>query len=194
MLKDLVYTCRSYRRFDENVRIPVETLRDWVESARCVASSVNSQVLRYTIVSSEEACAQVFNCCAWASGLPQWDGPEPGEQPSAYIVMASDQHATISGKCTAWDTGIAAQTILLRATEEGFGGCMIGAFRKSAVADICDLPRSCTPELVIALGKPVEDVRLVGPRENGSLTYYNDESGVHYVPKRPLSEVLLGEL
>ena len=47
------------------------------------------------------------------------------------------------------------------------------------------------PDLVLALGKPVEDVRIVDLPAGGATEYWRDEAGVHYVPKRALSSVLL---
>ena len=50
-----------------------------------------------------------------------------------------------------------------------------------------------TPLKVIALSKPVEDVRLepASASPDGTLTYWRDAEGVHHVPKRSLEDVLL---
>ena len=40
-------------------------------------------------------------------------------------------------------------------------------------------------------GAPDEDCRLTGPNADGSLSYYNDEAGVHWVPKLPLTDVIM---
>ena len=45
--------------------------------------------------------------------------------------------------------------------------------------------------LVLALGKPAEEVRIVDVPEDGSIRYWRDEAGVHYVPKRRLEELVL---
>jgi hypothetical protein len=45
--------------------------------------------------------------------------------------------------------------------------------------------------LVIALGKPVEEVRIEPLGPEGSVKYWRDEAGVHHVPKRSLAEILL---
>ena len=47
MLKDLVLKNRSYRGFDESVRISRETLEGFVDCARLCPSSVNKQPLKY---------------------------------------------------------------------------------------------------------------------------------------------------
>ena len=46
MLRDLVLKNRSYRGFDESVRISRETLEGFVDCARLCPSSVNKQPLK----------------------------------------------------------------------------------------------------------------------------------------------------
>ena len=167
-------------------------LTAWVDAARLVASSGNAQPLRYAIVSDERACERVFSCCAWAKALPDWPGPVPGERPSAYVVVCRDNDRTLADTFTAWDEGIAAQTIMLQAVEAGFGGCIIASFKKRSMAEALGVDADrFQPDLVLALGKPVEDVRIVDLPAGGATEYWRDEAGVHYVPKRALSSVLL---
>ena len=191
MLKETVTTCRSYRRFDEAERIPHDLLVDLVDTARIVAASANQQVIKYALFSTPEECAALFPNTAWAGALPDWDGPAEGERPTGYIVLLRDADLVMNDKFTAWDEGIAAQTIMLAATEAGFGGCMIGSFKRKSVTELCQVPGNLEADLVLALGKPVEEVHLVGKREDGSVKYYRDENQVHYVPKRALDEVLV---
>lgn len=192
MLKDIARTCRSYRRFDQAVQIPEEMLMDWVDTARCTASSCNNQPLRYKIISTPEACAEIFPHTAWAGALPDWAGPEEGERPTAYIVLIANTADSVNDIFTARDEGIAAQTIMLAATEAGFGGCMIGSFGKASVTKICGVDgENLRVDLILALGKPVEQVVLVEPDEEHGLHYYRDDQQVHYVPKRPLDSILL---
>ena len=94
----------------------------------------------------------------------------PGERPSAYVVVCRDNDRTLADTFTAWDEGIAAQTIMLQAVEAGFGGC-INALK--------------------IVNKKIEDVRIVDLPAGGATEYWRDEAGVHYVPKRALSSVLL---
>ena len=43
---------------------------------------------------------------------------------------------------------------------------------------------------MLALGRPIEDIRIVD-MEKGDVRYYRDENKVHYVPKRPLEDVII---
>lgn len=188
MFKDLVQKNRSYRRFDESVSISEEQLISLVDLARHCPSARNAQPLRYITISSREECNKLFPHLKWAGYLKDWDGPLEGERPSAYIVILND--TTISNNPSI-DLGICAQTILLGATELGFGGCMFGAIDRPAITELLKIDEKYTIPLVIALGKPVEKVVLTEIGSDGDIKYYRDKNGVHYVPKRKLTETLL---
>ena len=195
MIKGLVVKTRSYRRFDEADRIPRDVLVDLVDTARMVASAGNRQPLKYAIVSDPDACERLFGCCTWAAQLKDWGGPQVGERPTGFIVICKDMALSMNDTFTAWDTGIAAQTMMLGAVERGYGGCMIAAFRKEQCAEVLGLDRDVLePSVILALGKPVEDCRIVDAKADGSVAYWRDEQQVHFVPKRSLNEVLALEL
>ena len=50
------------------------------------------------------------------------------------------------------------------------------------------------PLLAIALGVPNETIVLDDVGADGNTAYWNDERGVHHVPKRSLQDLILGEL
>ncbi|MBQ8015048.1 MAG: nitroreductase family protein [Clostridia bacterium] len=189
MLKDLVLKNRSYRRFYAEESVSEETLKELIDLARNTAASVNFQVLKYKLINDSENNKKVFDNLAWAGLLKDWKGPKESERPSAYIIILCDKEISQSKPI---DVGIAAQTILLGAAEKGLGGCMFGSIRRENLAKEfgIDLERFSI-ELVIALGKPKETVKLVSLPENGSTAYYRDKDGVHYVPKRSLDEIIL---
>ena len=89
------------------------------------------------------------------------------------------------------DHGIAAQSILLGAVEKGYGGCMIGSVDRNALRRGLLIDERYEILLVLALGKPAEEVVLEQIRPDGSIKYYRDEAGVHYVPKRTLEEIII---
>ena len=108
--------------------------------------------------------------------------------PTAFIVMCVDTRVVPDVERAARDAGIAAQTILLRAAEMGLGGCMIGSFRPE-LKEALSLAEPLVPTLVIALGKPDEEI-ILEDAENG-VNYYRDENGTHHVPKRTLDEIVI---
>ncbi|MEF2560098.1 MAG: nitroreductase family protein [Eggerthellaceae bacterium] len=187
-IEHLSRTTRSFRRFRESYPVTETLMTQWVNNARVTASAANKQPLRYRIVTESDQCARVFDTLSWAAALPDWDGPKEGERPTGYIVMAVDSQ-TFEGELWRFDAGIAAQTIMLASTEEGFGGCMILSFKRKQIKEILDMPEGLEPVLVLALGRPIEDVRLVDA-EGDDTTYYRNENQVHFVPKRRLEDVL----
>ena len=189
MLKDLVKSCRSYRRFYENISIPQEELMDMIDTVRLTGCTANCQPLKYRIINTPEECEAIFPHLAWAGALPDWDGPQKGERPSAYIIILCDLKIA---KNKLWDEGIAAQTLMLAATEKGYGGCMIGSCRRSEILSVLKLdPEAYSVGLVLALGKPKEEVKIVPVGNDGNTAYYRDEAQVHYVPKRSLEDVVV---
>lgn len=189
MFKDIVLNTRSYRRFYEDFDISTETLKELVELTRYTASTVNSQALKFKLINSKNENEKVFKNLSWAGLLKEWHGPEEGERPSAYIIIMCD---LALGCNKHFDDGIAAQTILLGATEKGIGGCMFGSINRKKLAEelSIDLDKYSI-DLVIALGKPKETVKIVDLPANSSTAYYRDENGIHYVPKRSLEEIII---
>ena len=155
MYKDLVLKNRSYRRFYEHEKIEIPTLMELIDLARLSASGANRQPLKYIVSASEQNNKFIFPTLAWAGYLKDWDGPSEGERPSAYIIILGDKNISPSFGC---DHGIAAQTILLGATERGFGGCMIASIQRDKLKDVLELENDYEILLVIALGKPKETV------------------------------------
>ena len=190
MLKDLIRKNRSYRRFYQEVSIAPETLRELVDLARLSASGANLQPLKFVLVSEPDTNAHLFPHLGWAGYIKDWPGPEEGERPSAYIVILGD---TEIRKEFGVDHGIAAQSIMLGATEKGLGGCMIASIKRPALRDVLEIPERFKILLVLALGKPKEQVVIDEMESDGDIRYYRDADAVHHVPKRPLSALILDE-
>ena len=190
MLKDLILSSRSYRSFDPNVRIPREKLLDWVDCARLSPSSMNLQMLKFRLVYKPDECTLMLKNTRWAGKIKDMKLPPEGHAPVAYIVICADKSVVPTAEGFDKDVGICAQTIMLAASEAGFGGCMIGSFSPDEVKEILELDENLVPKLVLALGKPDEHVELVGEADDGSVTYYR-EGGIHYVQKRKLENILI---
>jgi nitroreductase len=187
-LFSLVKKNRSYRRFNEAFEIPETTLTELVELARITPSSGNRQAIRFILSRGPEKNARIFEHLSWAGALKNWPGPEEGERPAGYVILLTD---TAILKSAQYDAGIIAQTILLGAVEKGFGGCMFGSIQRETLKKELGIPEKFHIELVVALGKPVEEVVLEEIDPGDSINYWRDDSQVHHVPKRKLKDLIL---
>ena len=188
MLKDLIKKSRSYRRFNQEVEVSEETLRELIDLARLSPSGANLQPLKFITVADRETNAELFECLAWAGYLQNWEGPSEGERPAAYIIILCDTEIREDSPV---DEGIAAQSMMLGAVEKGLGGCMLGAINRNQIREILDVPERYKVLLVLALGEPAETVVIDEVGEDGNIKYWRDDEGVHHVPKRPLDELIL---
>lgn len=186
ILKDLLKQNRSFRRFDQGVRIPLKELEDLIEQVRFCASGRNAQPIRYVVLNTPEECEKIFPCLAWAGYLTDWNGPEEGERPVAYLLQLLDTRIVENCMC---DDGIQLQTLLLGAVEKGYGGCIIKAFKNEPLRELFALPKYMKILYVLALGKPKEQV-VIEDMENENFKYWRDTDGVHHVPKRSKAELI----
>lgn len=188
MIYDLIKRNRTYRRFEQDYKINEDTLRELINLARLSSSGANLQPLKYILSSTEEKNNLIFPHLKWANYYKDWDGPEEGERPSAYIIMLGDKNISTN---YFWDHGIACQSILLGACEKGFGGCMFGTINKKGLREVLNISDQLEIILVIALGKPKEVVVLEDLKDSKNIKYWRDENGIHYVPKRKLEDIIV---
>jgi nitroreductase len=186
-IKELITKTRSYRRFDETYTIEYRILEGLINLARLSASGANRQPLKFLLCNSNIQCEKVFPTLSWAGYLTEWSGPEKGERPTAYIIILGDKNITDSFGI---DHGIAAQSIMLGATEAGLGGCMISSVKKEDLSEQLEIPENFEVLLVLALGKPIEKVVIEEIKES-DVKYWRDASRTHHVPKRSLDELIL---
>lgn len=186
----LVREARSCRRFDESSPL-TQTDLDWLlENARLCPSARNAQELRFITVTAGPVLDELFPLTRWAGALKNWNGPEQGERPTAFIATLMPENA---GYLICFDVGIACQTMQLAATSRGWGACMIQSFEHKQAARLLNVPSGLKIALLMGLGAAVEKRVVAAMPENGSFAYWRDEHGVHHVPKRPLSELLVGK-
>jgi len=190
VFKELVIRNRSYRRFKETERISEAKLIDLIELTRFVPSAANLQNLRFYPIHTQEDCEKLFPNLKWAGYLRYWDGPEPGERPTAYIIIMAPNNTT---RFHHTDSGITAQTIMLGAAEQGLGGCMLASVDKDAIHKAFHLPDELEILLVLALGYPAEKVVIEDVTDPDDIEYWRDEEGVHHVPKRKLNDLIINQ-
>lgn len=177
---------RSYRGYDNSYIVRPDQLRRIIAVNTKIPSARNSQLLRFRPVTHEEA-EKVVPHIRLGGALRDMKLPKEGMEPRAFVVICSatptpDHYVYI-------DLGIAAQSMLLQAVEIGLGGICIGAFDKEAVKESLGL--ELEPLLVVAIGKPAEEIELVEIHQEENHNYWRNEEGKHFVPKVALDELII---
>lgn len=188
MLKDILIKNRSIRSFEKSVKIEKEELLEMIECTRYCPSSANLQALKFMPVYKDEKVSEVFKNTKWAGYLSHMEIPPKGKEPTAFIIVLHDKNIAPNPIPFYKDTGIVSHTILLKATEMGYGGCMIGSFNKSEIKESLNISENLEITLVIALGKSTEEPEIC--ESTGDIKYFR-EGDKHYVPKRSLQEIIV---
>lgn len=183
-LNQLLIRNRSHRGYDKRRVVTIEELRRIVNVCTRIPSARNQQCLRYRIVAQDEA-SKVLPLIRLGGALPELHLPAEGQEPQAFIIACSivDENRWVD-----MDLGMAAQSMLLKATEMGLNGICIGAFDATKMQEALQLPY--TPLLTIAIGKGTDNIRLTEISTTDSHAYYRSE-GIHYVPKLKLDDIII---
>ena len=184
-LGTLIRKNRSYRGYDPSCVVTQAQLRRIVEVCTKVPSGRNQQALRFKLLTRDTGSEKMQGLYKLGGALPELHLPFPGTEPEAFIIICSVREPD---RWVNMDIGIAAQSMLLKATEMGLGGICIGAFNPAAVTEAFSLP--FPPQLVLAIGKPAETIELVPVRAGDDLKYYRRDC-IHYVPKITLDDLIL---
>jgi nitroreductase len=176
---------RSVRKFKPGP-VDSEVLRKLIDAARLGPSAANKQALIFIAVNDPSLAGKIFGTQKFAAYLAGAGQPGPGEEPAAHILIARNRELEIAE--TIRDVGAAAQTILMGACAYGLGATWLRSFDRPKAAEILDLRERYVPDSVIALGIPGEAPEVV-PIKDGDIKYWRDETGQHFVPKRPFEEV-----
>ena len=183
-LLSLLAKNRSTRGFDSSFRVRKDQLVSLIDAVRLAPSAINQQVLRFRLVTAEEAHL-VTPHIRLGRALPELNLPLEGCEPNAYVVICTDK----TSRYVDMDMGIATQTMLLRAVEMGLNGVCIAAFDHDAVREALQLPLA--PQLLVAIGHSAERIEIADISEGESTTYYR-KNGTHFVPKLRTEDLIIG--
>lgn len=182
---DLIQTRRTIRQYE---RRPIErqSLDMLVNAARLAPSAANLQPLEFLVVDDESMCRSVLAHLKWAAYLAPQDGPKPGQEPAAYIVVLVN--SDIRDKMYEYDVGAAQMSMILAAWSEGIASCWVMSVDKAALTHLLSLPQNIKVDSVLALGYPAE--QSVAEDYKDSVKYWRDEFGLFHVPKRKLDKLV----
>jgi nitroreductase len=184
----LILKRRSIRRFQPKA-IPFDTLKALVNAGRLAPSAANLQPLEYVVVDDPDLREQVFATLKWAGYIAPTGNPPPGEEPTAYIVVAVNTE--IKSAAADKDVGAACENIILAALAEGIGSCWIESIDRPSLRKVLGLPDTLNINSVIALGYPNEQPVVEELKQpDGSIKYWKDKNERLHVPKRRLDDIM----
>ena len=183
-LASLLIKNRSTRGYDASYIVRADQLHRIVAVNTKLASARNRQLLRFRLVTRDEA-HKVLPFIGMGAELSGLQLPLKGSEPNAFIVICSTMEPRDS---TFVDLGISAQSMLLQAVEMGLNGICLMSFDKEKIKESLALPYE--PLMVVAIGKSGEKIQLVDIREGDNHSYYR-ENGVHYVPKVVVKDLII---
>lgn len=158
-VKAIIIKRKSIRRY-KNKNVSVALIKELINAARLAPSGRNAQPSKYFIVKDSDTKRKlkkgkifkqdfaykapiIIICCG---------------DPKAYPKAKFEPGYDIPYKIKAIrDVSIAAQNLVLRATELGLGTCYIGWMHKERVKGILGIPKNYVVPFAITLGHPAEN-------------------------------------
>ena len=192
MLRDLILRNRSTRKYYQEVAVSRQTLTELIDLARLSASGGNRQHLKYYLSYDSEKNGIIFPHIGLRGNSKDVSGnPPEGERPSAYIIILNDTGLGPPGVMKV-DHAIAAQSILLGATEKGLGGCIVGRINRKELQKALNLPDRYEILLVLTIGKPKETfvIEVLEPNTKEFSGWW-DKQGIRHIPKRRLEDIII---
>lgn len=185
-LMELLASRRTYRRFQQDKKIPEAVLADILTAQRLASSACNQQRLRYLVIKTPELVEQVFPLTKWAALLPPEQGtPKEGEHPVMYILVL--YRRSQKNKWLDTDAGLAIGNMTLAAWNHGVGSCIMDNIDRPGLTQLLKLDEDVEIHSAIAFGYPQHQSQVVEAKED--LRYYLDANRDYCVPKLAVSEV-----
>ena len=163
MVLEIIRSRRSIRSFLETP-IPPDVLSSLLEAARWAPSGGNNQPWAFVAIREPTNIRKV-----------KMFSPGLGGDPTALIVICSDQ--SVEASTAIMDVAMAAQNVMLTATANDLGSCVIRSHNQSALQTLLNLPTHVVPELIVALGYPARAARNPGRRPIEELVHWEEYGG-----------------
>ena len=169
-LIELIKSRRSIRSF-ESKKLEFEELKNLVEAAIWAPSGSNIQPWFFGIISNDEVIEKIK---FFSPGLF-------GNPPNLIVLcvnkkIAYEKGGELGKELCIYDIAMAAQNILLCATDKGLATCCIKSFNQKAVNKILLLPEHISSELIISVGQ-AKRVPKPPKRKNLSKITFKDNWG-----------------
>lgn len=141
----------SGRAYDPDRRLSREQLLALLEAARWAPSCYGDQPWRFIVCDrydDKEAWQKLFDCLS--EGNRDWAADVP-----VLVLIVADGKFSHNGKPNRWgkyDSGAAAMSVCVQATDMGLMAHQMGGFNADAARSAFSVPEQCVPMSVLALG------------------------------------------
>ena len=151
-LQKAIESRRSTRAFTGRklTRAEIETL---LRAATSAPSACNMQSWHFYIIADEGERAKLKGICAdWVPSAP------------VVFIVCTDAEAInarfgrFGAKFPIQDTSLAIENLLLKATDMGLGGCIIGAYKQETLIKTFSIPDKYVPVALLPVGEPAEEI------------------------------------
>lgn len=142
---------RSVRAFTDRALSRSE-IDELLRAATLAPSACNMQSWHFYVLTDPAERAKLKGVCAdWVA-----------KAPVVFVVCTDGQEivekfGSRAAKFPMQDTALAMENLLLKATDMGLGGCIIGAYRQEAVTDALNIPEKYTVVALLPVGEPAHD-------------------------------------
>lgn len=184
-LIELIKSRRSIRQFQPKA-LDHQILLDCIDAARVAPSAANRQPLHYILVTEREQVDMIFPLLRWAGYIQPHGDPQPGQRPTAYLIVLIDEEIGETWKYH--DVGAAVENFILAAWSYGIGSCWLASVDRAALRSFYQIPAKYTIDTVVALGYPAEEPLLENSDE--TVRYWKDADGRLHVPKRTIDAIV----
>jgi ankyrin repeat protein/nitroreductase len=155
-VSDIFMLRHSGKSYDATKEVSDEQMMAIMEAARWTPSSHNDQPWYFIICDRSKTPEAYYEVLQTLKGTQQdWVRNAP-----VLIVVISRENQTYNNKPNEWaqyDTGAAALSLSLQASDLGLMAHQIGGFNKESIASKFELPDNHTPLTIIVVGYEAED-------------------------------------
>ncbi len=152
---EAIFTRRSIRKFKKNP-IPIEIVKKLLKAGKMAPSASNIQPWKFIVINKIKIIEAIKKVSPGFFGSP----------PLAIVVCSDRERAYRLGGIDSRDytcivdCAMAVENILLAAHSLGLGACPIRSFQPLAIKEILEIPNNIVPEIIIAIGYPLEKPKI----------------------------------
>lgn len=159
---------KSVRRY-QPTPIPEQKLQAVLNAARLAPSAQNLQPWKFIVVRDESLKRKLVNGCHNQKFI--------AEAPVVIVACALEDEATamVGGYMNSYpmDIAVALTHLILAATSEGLGTCLIGEFSEERVKAVLNIPREIRVVALTPLGFPAESPQQTGRKNLSEIVCYD---------------------